>query len=191
MVQFTYLRLFTYWHLLISNPGYNVTSIDDDGKAWNRGESNYGEKDDSDIMTYMVDIKLDDVSERKFGEIASIISMEIRLIGKRRGYREGINGEGVTLIDRERMPNSSWDSSNDTPTNGYRSTDDVEGDTCFSRPLAMPSKVVDKYTWGHDVIVIHTNTVDSNTSQDTNDNLGIFSVKKLIHIQAISLQYDS
>ena len=77
--------MFTYWHLLISNPGYNVTSIDDDGKAWDRGESNYGEKDDSDIMTYRVDIKLDDVSERKFGEIASIISMEIRLIGKRRG----------------------------------------------------------------------------------------------------------
>ena len=73
--------------------GYNVMSIDNDGKAWNRGECNYGEKDDSHIMTHRVDIKLDDVSGRKFGGIASMISMEIRSIGKRRGYREGTNGE--------------------------------------------------------------------------------------------------
>ena len=56
---------------------------------------------------------MDDVSERKFGGIASTISMEIRSIGKRCGYREGINEEGVTLIDGERMPNSSWDGSDD------------------------------------------------------------------------------
>ena len=63
------------------------------------------------------------------------------------------------------MPNTSWECSNDIPTYGYRSTDDIDGDTCFSRPLA--SEVVDEYTWGDDMVEV--NVVGSNISQGTND----------------------
>ena len=56
--------------------GYNVTSINDSGRTQNRGESNYWEPYGSDIISYRVDIKLDDISKGKFDEIANMISAE-------------------------------------------------------------------------------------------------------------------
>ena len=54
-------------------------------------------------MTNRVDIKWDDLSEVKFGEIANMISAESK--DDAHGYHEDINGEGVTLVDWKRMPN--------------------------------------------------------------------------------------
>ena len=54
-------------------------------------------------MTNRVGIKWDDLSEVKFGEIANMISAESK--DDAHGYHEDINGEGVTLVDGERMSN--------------------------------------------------------------------------------------
>jgi len=165
--------------------GYNVTSIGDDGKARNRGESNYGEKDGSDILTHSVNIKWSNLSEIKFANMISTESKDdahgyhedtngegATLVDGERmsnldGYREGINGERVILIDGERMPNSSWDSSNDIPTYGYGTTDGILEDTGPSGLLEMLNESDIERTWGDDMAGV--NVVSSDTSRATDD----------------------
>ena len=132
--------------------GYNVTSIGDDRKARNRGESNYGEKDCSDTLTYSVDTKWSNLSEIRF---ANMISTESK--DDAHGYHEDNNGERVTLIDGERMPNSSWDSSNDIPTYGYGTTNGILEDTGSSGLLEMRNENNIVYTWARNTIYVMSN----------------------------------
>ena len=66
-----------------------------------RGKDDYGERDGNGTMRYGVDIAL----KRKFDSIASTMCTETRLDRAilnddiRRGYHEGISGEGITLVD--------------------------------------------------------------------------------------------
>ena len=73
------------------------------------------------------------------------------------GYHEDNNGERVTLIDGERMPNSSWDSSNDIPTYGYGTTNGILEDTGSSGLLEMRNENNIVYTWARNTIYVMSN----------------------------------
>jgi hypothetical protein len=150
--------------------------IDDDGYnnvfASSRDEKDdYGEKDGNGNMKYGVDIAL----KRKFNSIANTMSVETSLDramlndDMRRGYHEGISGEGITLVDGEHVRNLNRDDSNNIPMYGYRSMGGSMGYTYFDESSVISNEGNNECIGSDDMTNI--NAVGSSINQDTDDNV--------------------
>jgi hypothetical protein len=145
--------------------------IDEDRRAHNRGENDYGEKDGNGIMRYGVYIAL----KRKFDRIANTMSVETSLDRAMldddmpRGYQEGISGEGITLVDGEHVRNINRDDSNNIPMYGYRSMGGSMGYTYFDESSVISNEGNNECIGSDDMTNI--NAVGSSINQDTDDNV--------------------
>jgi hypothetical protein len=139
-------------------------------------ENGYGEKDSNGVMWYRVGIMLNDSPEGMFYSIANIMTMGTSLDRAmldddiRSGYREGIGGEGVILVDGEHMPNIR-DGNDNIPIYGYGSMDDTMDYTRFDESSVISNEGNDERIGGD--VMTNTNAVGSSIGQDTDDDVSM------------------